>query len=169
MKGTNLLNSDKYLPGEHGFRFFPGFYKHVTDTMKRIPYSGQNGQPNKNGVFDNLTHTTQIELTRYDLPPITILANFPKSLSDLKLLVHDMFGGIHTGLTREEEHFFVHKVWQMMTSSKERKDQEYEKISWWKFLEANRFSDVYRHLLVQGLTRTLVAARAEIASMKTGS
>ena len=26
------------LPGEHGFRFFPGFYKHVTDTMKRIPY-----------------------------------------------------------------------------------------------------------------------------------
>ena len=25
------------LPGEHGFRFFPGFYKHVIDTMKRIP------------------------------------------------------------------------------------------------------------------------------------
>ena len=22
------------LPGEHGFRFFPGFYKHVTDTMQ---------------------------------------------------------------------------------------------------------------------------------------
>ena len=21
------------LPGEHGFRFFPSFYKHVTDTM----------------------------------------------------------------------------------------------------------------------------------------
>ncbi len=28
----------KPLPGEHGFRFFPGFYKHVTDTMRRIPY-----------------------------------------------------------------------------------------------------------------------------------
>ena len=25
------------LPGEHGFRFFPGFYKHVIDTMRRIP------------------------------------------------------------------------------------------------------------------------------------
>jgi uncharacterized protein with NAD-binding domain and iron-sulfur cluster len=25
------------LPGEHGFRFFPGFYKHLTDTMERIP------------------------------------------------------------------------------------------------------------------------------------
>ena len=25
------------LPGEHGFRFFPGFYEHLPDTMKRIP------------------------------------------------------------------------------------------------------------------------------------
>ena len=25
------------VPGEHGFRFFPGFYKHVVDTMRRIP------------------------------------------------------------------------------------------------------------------------------------
>src|SRR5437762_7566708 len=23
------------LPGEHGFRFFPGFYKHITDTIDR--------------------------------------------------------------------------------------------------------------------------------------
>jgi uncharacterized protein with NAD-binding domain and iron-sulfur cluster len=25
------------LPGEHGFRFFPGWYLHVTDIMRRIP------------------------------------------------------------------------------------------------------------------------------------
>src|SRR5262245_57313866 len=36
------------LPGEHGFRFFPGFYKHVTDTMKRIPYK------KGHSCFDNL-------------------------------------------------------------------------------------------------------------------
>ena len=29
------------LPGEHGFRFFPGFYRHLPDTMRRIPYGGQ--------------------------------------------------------------------------------------------------------------------------------
>lgn len=28
------------LPGEHGFRFFPGFYRHITDTMKRTPLRG---------------------------------------------------------------------------------------------------------------------------------
>jgi hypothetical protein len=37
------------LPGEHGFRFFPGFYHHVPDTMRRIPFPG-----NPNGVHDNL-------------------------------------------------------------------------------------------------------------------
>ena len=37
------------LPGEHGFRFFPSFYKHLPDTMKRIPFGS-----NLNGVFDNL-------------------------------------------------------------------------------------------------------------------
>src|SRR5215218_11469233 len=26
----------KPLPGEHGFRFFPGFYHHVPDSMRRI-------------------------------------------------------------------------------------------------------------------------------------
>src|SRR6478752_2682323 len=40
------------LPGEHGFRFFPSFYKHLPDTMKRIPF-GTNAQ----GVFDNLVAT----------------------------------------------------------------------------------------------------------------
>src|SRR5512147_1615770 len=25
------------LPGEHGFRFFPGWYLHVSDIMQRIP------------------------------------------------------------------------------------------------------------------------------------
>src|SRR3954468_4051562 len=37
------------LPGEHGFRFFPGFYHHVPDSMRRIPFAG-----NEHGVWDNL-------------------------------------------------------------------------------------------------------------------
>src|SRR5690242_464715 len=41
--------SRRDLPGEHGFRFFPGFYHHVPDTMRRIPFPG-----NANGVWDNL-------------------------------------------------------------------------------------------------------------------
>jgi hypothetical protein len=37
------------LPGEHGFRFFPGFYHHVPDSMRRTPFGR-----NRDGVWNNL-------------------------------------------------------------------------------------------------------------------
>jgi uncharacterized protein with NAD-binding domain and iron-sulfur cluster len=73
-----------------------------------------------------------------------------------------------TGLTQEEKSFFARKVWQLMTSCYERRANDYERISWWDYTEADRFSDNYRALFVQGLTRTLVAANAKKASTKTG-
>ncbi|MGY2062559.1 FAD-dependent oxidoreductase, partial [Nocardia gipuzkoensis] len=47
------------LPGEHGFRFFPGFYKHLPDTMRRIPFQG-----NANGVWDNLVPAVEARFSR---------------------------------------------------------------------------------------------------------
>jgi 15-cis-phytoene desaturase len=49
VKPNSGVGGLKDLPGEHGFRFFPGFYRHVPDTMSRIPFQG-----NPNGVLDNL-------------------------------------------------------------------------------------------------------------------
>jgi 15-cis-phytoene desaturase len=53
--GREVVNRRKDLPGEHGFRFFPGFYKHVVDTMQRIPY--RNVQGDRQTVADNLVGT----------------------------------------------------------------------------------------------------------------
>ena len=36
------------LPGEHGFRFFPAFYKHLPDTLMRIPF------PSNVSVFNHI-------------------------------------------------------------------------------------------------------------------
>ena len=55
------------LPGEHGFRFFPGFYRHVTDTMKRIPYGA-----NTRGVYDNLVDSTRVDWL-FDLAELHLL------------------------------------------------------------------------------------------------
>lgn len=166
--GTNLLHEDKFLPGEHGFRFFPGFYKHVTDTMKRIPFSDSEGKSNVLGCFDNLTPTSRIMIARNGKEPIITNASFPHSISDVKLIMHDMMGGVQTGLTHAEIDFFAERTWQLMTSSTERRTNDYEHIGWWDYLQADRFSETYRHLLVEGLTRTLVAAQAKSASTKTG-
>jgi uncharacterized protein with NAD-binding domain and iron-sulfur cluster len=149
------------LVGEHGFRFFPGFYKHIPDTMKRIPFG-------KKTVFDNLVPTERIMVARYGKAPIVTTANFPHSISDVKLLLHDIFGGIDSGLSSAEIEFFADRIWQLMTSCHDRRLNDYERIGWWEYCEADRFSEAYRSLLVQGLTRTLVAAKAEEASTKTG-
>ncbi len=152
------------LPGEHGFRFFPGFYKHITDTMANIPYSPDG----KKVVFQNLVPTSRTMIARYKLPPIVAVASFPRNFGDLKLIIHDLTANLQTGLTHEEEMFFAERVWQLITSCYERRDDEYERLGWWQYMQADRFGKAYQTLLVDGLTRTLVAAKAEIASTKTG-
>ncbi len=157
------------LPGEHGFRFFPGFYKHITDTMKRIPYQDAPDKPfQKNGCYGNLTSTQRIMLARYDKPPLITVANFPRRLSDWKVLIKFYHDFVNSGLSAEERSFFLSKVYELATSCRERRRDEYEKLNWWEFLEADNYSKTYQHLLAGGLVRTLVAAQARSASTKTG-
>lgn len=60
------------LPAEHGFRFFPGFYRNVTDTMRRIPFAG-----NTFGVWQNLTRATSYLHSGLGRADLTIPLPFP--------------------------------------------------------------------------------------------
>ncbi|MBC7889086.1 MAG: NAD(P)-binding protein [Ferruginibacter sp.] len=157
----------KNLPGEHGFRFFPGFYKHITDTMKRIPF-GVNAQ----GVFDNLVMTERVMLARFGKQPLINIVNFPKNRDDIKTLLHAMQDA-DTGLTKENEELFGNKIWQLLTTSYERRQQVYERIGWWQFMETDQqCNDLnpcpYEEYCVGGLTHSLVAAQPKLMSTKTG-
>lgn len=152
---------NKPLPGEHGFRFFPRFYKHITATMKEIPY-GKNKT-----VYDNLVQTTEIRIARFGKDSFFLPARFPNSLSEIKRFL-DLDKNVDLGLSMEEKEYFAERIWQLMTSCYERRKHEYERMGWWEFVEASRFSDTYKTLLARGLTRTLVAAHAETVSTKTG-
>ena len=147
------------LPGEHGFRFFPGFYKHLPDTMQRIPYGTRT-------VFDNLVVANRLELARFDKPPIVIAARFPETLSDLVTDLEAAFG-TDTGLLPGEVAFFAERLWQILTSCDARRLAEYEKITWWNYLEATTHSAAYRNLLVEGLSRSLLANDPVRASVRT--
>lgn len=149
------------LPGEHGFRFFPGFYKHIIDTMKRIPF-GENG----NMVYNNLVECPTIMFARAGKLPLNFPSRLPKSLAEVYQIIKNIFS-MDTGLKPGESKIIALKVWQLMTSSKERRLGEYENISWLCYTEAHKYSDVYRALFVEGLTRTLVAAKAELCNTKT--
>jgi uncharacterized protein with NAD-binding domain and iron-sulfur cluster len=151
-----------WLPGEHGFRFFPGFYRHVIDTMARIPEGDGT-------VADHLVDTTECHHARFDKRPVTIPVRFPRSPRDLKnavFLVLDWLGG-ELEVNAEETAFFCEKLWQIMTSCDERRLEEYEKTFWWDFIGAEHRSLAYQKLFANAITRSLVAAKAERASTRT--
>ena len=148
------------LPAEHGFRFFPGFYKHVTDTMRRIPF-GTGGA----NCGDNLVQATRILLARQGkLDPIWV-ARFPETLDDFRTAFFALFDNLD--IPHHEIAFFVTRLLALATSCEERFSEEYEQITFWDFIRADARSENYRRYLGQGMTRSLVAMRAEESSTRT--
>ncbi len=159
--GPNVMRKD--FPGEHGFRFFPRFYSHVTDTMKRIPFG-----PDRT-VFDNLVDTTRVQLARFDRPPIELICRSPRTLGDVRALLGnlDLVYRGELDVSHDEIAFFASRIWQILTSCRERRMDQYERIGWWEFIGAAERSPAYQSLLGHGITRSLVAAKADVASTKT--
>jgi uncharacterized protein with NAD-binding domain and iron-sulfur cluster len=151
----------KDLPGEHGFRFFPSFYKHVTDTMKRIPFGA-----NRQGVFDNLVQATRTQIARVGKTEIVLPDQFPQSADDWAAALRALFTP-DLGIPEDEVLFFIDRLLILLTSCEERRLAEYEKIPWWEFIDAAHKSVPYQRLLAQGQTRSLVAMRAEKGSTRT--
>ena len=158
--GTNQIDPKLYLPGEHGFRFFPGFYRHVTDTMKRIPVG------DGKSAFDNLVVTENMMMAQSDAQPIVLPVDFPTSLKEIEEFFKG-FQAFSAELSDEEIAFFSQKIWQLMTSCSQRFTDEYDNISWWDYTESATKSAAYQRLLSGGLTRSLVACQAQTASTRT--
>lgn len=158
--GTNGIDPHLFLPGEHGFRFFPGYYQHVTDTMQRIPLG------NGLSVYDNLVCTQDMMMAQANAKPVVLPVNFPASFRDVAL-IFEGFKEFSSDLTDAEIECYAGKVWQLMTSCSKRYDEEYDSVSWWDFTESRTKSEAYQRLLSGGMTRSLVACRAQNASTRT--
>jgi uncharacterized protein with NAD-binding domain and iron-sulfur cluster len=155
------------LPGEHGFRFFPGFYHHVPDTMRRIPFPG-----NSNGVHDNLEDATETisprtegrpDGTVFGVAPSPTEASSPEGLQ--AILVEEF--AKQQGLKPEEIEFFTNRLMVFLTSSDERRYGQWENVSWWEYIRAEGKSEEYQKVLARGLTRAVVAAKETVASTRT--
>lgn len=154
------------LPGEHGFRFFPGFYHHVPDSMRRTPFGS-----NTNGVWDNLVAATGAKFLRGgDRADAFVFGIGPDPQS---LLTVD---GLRRYLTQnlkgqdvppDELAYFVTRLLVFLTSSEERRLGQWENVSWWDFVGAATRSRDYQTVLAAGLTRNLVAAKETLASTRT--
>ncbi|MFJ3725924.1 FAD-dependent oxidoreductase [Streptomyces sp. NPDC090045] len=156
------------LPAEHGFRFIPGIYHNLPDTMRRIPFPG-----NANGVWDNLVAPREMMFARAggreDLRgPIPWPDHSPAELTPDEL--RRALTGILQTLVRlplHETAYFVDRVLVFLTSCDERRNEVWERTPWWDFVRAARMSSEYQRILAVGITRNIVATKAEEASTRT--
>jgi uncharacterized protein with NAD-binding domain and iron-sulfur cluster len=155
------------LPAEHGFRFFPGFYRHLPDTMARIPL---HTKTKPKTVLDHLTSTEKMLIAesggRHRLIAPTVP---PTSLSELELAFKFMWDfGTKLGIKPAELVFFFDRLLILLCSCDDRRYQQWDRVSWWDYIDAANKSPGFQKFLATGLTRTLVAARAEQISARTG-
>lgn len=155
------------LPGEHGFRFFPGFYHHVPDTMARIPFGA-----NENGVLDNLVDAPVPLFPRsggrddqqlFGFTPDPRHVATPDAL--IRLVTQEWLGG--RAVMPHEAAYFASRLVVYLSSCDERRMGEWEKTSWWDFVRAEKYSAEYQTVAARGMTRALVAAKEEVASTRT--
>jgi len=151
------------LPGEHGFRFFPGFYQHLPATMKEI-------QVGLVSAFDHLVAAVETLLARTGGKQSIVSPNqFPTSLGNLldafeaaTLLYCDL------GIPKSEVAHFIRCLITMLVSCDDRRFGDYENQSWSDFLDAGTKSAAFNRYLVKGLSRSLVALNASDLSSRTG-
>ena len=152
------VDGRRELPAEHGFRFFPGFYKHVPDTMRRI------------GVDGHLVGADRILLAQAEgRNELITAAHLPESLEDFAVLSRFLLeAATGLGVPPQDTAWFLDRLLTLLTSCDERRLGQWELQSWWRYVDADRRSPAFRKFLAEGLTRTLVAARAREMSARTG-
>ncbi|HWO22814.1 MAG TPA: FAD-dependent oxidoreductase [Kofleriaceae bacterium] len=146
------------LPGEHGFRFYPRFYRHVIDQMARIPVG-------PGTVADTLKPTTEAAIALIDddtwyrfsrkklTTPYSILETLEIFFQNLDFDAQDVT-------------VFGAKLLQFATACDARRLAEYEQVSWWTFLEAEQCSEKFQRQL-RGIPRMMVAMDAQRGSART--
>ncbi|MGW0553855.1 hydroxysqualene dehydroxylase [Streptomyces sp. NPDC002926] len=155
------------LPAEHGFRFIPGIYHNLPDTMRRIPYPG-----NANGVWDNLVAPPEMSFARTGREDLRIPLPWPGhkpaelTLDEIRRALTAALDTV-LGIPAHETAYFVGRGLVFLTSCDERRDETWERTPWWEFIRAERMSYDYQRVLAVGLTRNIVATKAEEASTRT--
>jgi len=146
------------LPGEHGYRFYPAFYHNLDDQLRRIPVYDRQGLPTHRTVLDNLEHAESARFGVEDgQPPIRFERRLPRSFEELRRTAEELANRL--GFPVDDFLFFELKMLKFMTASTARRKAEYENVSWWEFVEGDRYAPVtQRHL--RAAPQALVAMEA---------
>jgi uncharacterized protein with NAD-binding domain and iron-sulfur cluster len=162
-------DSDRPLMGEHGFRFFPAYYRNVVDTMERIPdgyASGDSvrGEDGHGTVADHLVPTSETLLAGDDGTAVRASTERPETPREWLSAFRPQVAG--EDVPNHEVAHFLSRLAVLATSCRQRREDDFESTSWWAFIDAAEMSPAYRKHLARS-TQSLVALRPEDGSART--
>ncbi len=172
---------EDWVPGEHGFRFFPTFYRNVRDTLRRTPISvpGPPFTESARTMLDNLVATTSQGINLDQPTAAQILAN-PEEATRVhsyvmprKLVMSPqaLFDVLHDSLSASKFKAtdiarLQVKMFKYLTSCAERREAELEQVSWWDFVGGDDYSPSFQTYLEQ-TPQALVAMTARECDART--
>ncbi|WP_106400194.1 hydroxysqualene dehydroxylase [Actinocorallia populi] len=151
------------LPAEHGFRFFPGFYQNLPDTMERVPRPG--GGTLKDNFVDGKEVSAFYNGTKMVLPAHGSIVGTlsPGSLLTFLSTAVKVIGNVPAW----EVAYFLEKMIVFVTSGPQRRLKQWENMSFADYVKVKGKSKRYNELLVDMFTSTLVAAKPDKANAHT--
>jgi uncharacterized protein with NAD-binding domain and iron-sulfur cluster len=152
-------------PAEHGFRFFPGFYKHLTDTLSRIPCPEPGNE--KRRVVDHLVKPQWAAYARRNMPFFRIPTDRPETADGWGSAIGTLLGNPPLRLSPFEVAFAVFKLASAMSMCIERRADELDGRTWWNYMRADEMSPSYQSIVVDGLTQNFVAMDSKMSSTKS--
>ena len=131
---VELALVQSWLPGDHGYRYFPAYYRHLFDTMRRTPLLDAAGDETGQTAFDQLVSPPEVAIAvRGWERPRQIKRTRTESLEGLRkmleLFVEDL------GIPMRDMQLFFLSVFKFMTSCSERRHEECEHLSWLEYID----------------------------------
>lgn len=148
----------KDLPGEHGFRFFPSFYRHVIATMADIQVPGGT-------VAGRIKRSDDMGMSE-EHASYVFRRHPPRELDDffdIVKTIREFFD--QTDVPEQDVARFAHRMLGYMVSCEERRLAINEKQSFWDFLGGDAYSEQFKKYIAT--TRFMVAMDPKKGSART--
>jgi uncharacterized protein with NAD-binding domain and iron-sulfur cluster len=149
------------LPGEHGFRFYPAFYRHVIQTMDEIP----DPLSPTGFVSGNLCEAPEAGIA-LDGQGLLRTYRRPRAVPEIA----DTIAGIYRAGGSVGQIFrYMGKHLKYLTACEARREGEIEASNWADFTGVGapgQYSETFRQVMLS-CTRTMVAMDAERGSSRT--
>jgi uncharacterized protein with NAD-binding domain and iron-sulfur cluster len=159
--------------GEHGFRFFPAYYLHIWDTLRRIPLYDAHGVPTSRTVYDNVSRViAQAGTAPQGQPSLVIPREWPRSVAELAGSFQEI---AQLGYTPADLSLFFGRVARYLVTSPERRGDELEETSALDFIvgwdpatksPSFHYSDAFTNQ-ISNMPRILAAFDAKCGDART--